>query len=142
MIVLETAALLHDFYVVLGQDGKNEIKSGRFARKYLYKLGFSDIICEGVARLILATTMPQRPKDNLEGLMCDADLSSLGSSDYLVWQDRLRREWSKSEDKAWYELQLRFLSGHKYHTPSAVRLLGEQKEKNLRAMEAKLGSYE
>lgn len=145
-LALEAGALLHDKYhdnlVAARGLGENEDKTARFATKYMYLVGFDLVTRQKTAKVIRATKMPQKPKDHLEELMCDADLYSLGSNQYMTWQDRLRREWGKEENLDWWKLQYNFLTNHRYHSEEARELWGEQKKRNIEKVMDKLKEYE
>jgi predicted metal-dependent HD superfamily phosphohydrolase len=131
LVMLRTAAWYHDVGFTV-QYAKNEPIAANIARENLPSFGYSveqiDIICG----CILATEVPQQPKNHLEKILCDADLDYLGREDFYMIAQSLRREWIEngiftSSLRRWYELQYKFMSGHRYHTVSAMALRQQTK---------------
>jgi hypothetical protein len=82
-----------------------------------------------------ATTKPQSPHTLLEKLLADADLDSLGRTDFLVQNQALRAELAAEghvmTDVEWYGSQLEFVQRHRYWTAAARRLRDKQKQHNI-----------
>lgn len=76
-----------------------------------------------VVELILATKIPQQPKNLLEKVLCDADLDYLGRNDFFTIGNALRDELIHfgviAGQDEWDKLQINFLSNHFYHTASS-----------------------
>ena len=144
MQLLLTAALLHD--IGFTETVKNhEEKSCEISKRILPSYGFNaaaiDIICE----LIMVTKLPQQAHTPLAEILCDADLYYLGTDHFFEYGDRLFREMTAlhtigSFDE-WDELQVRFLSSHRYFTSTANRLLYEKKLANLFTLKARMKHY-
>ena len=84
----------------------------------------------------MATAKDAKPANQLEKIIKDADLSSLGKKSYLKRAAELRAEWEKTcecqyTDKEWLELNIDFLSNHTYYTTEAKEKFEEQKQKNI-----------
>ncbi|MDP2908580.1 MAG: phosphohydrolase [Nanoarchaeota archaeon] len=135
--LLDTAALLHDVIVVPGA-GDNEEKSAELARKYLPSLGYSEAQAGRVYSIILATKMPQRPKDLLEQTICDADLDNLGRDDFFELGEKVREELKAPKSTEWCRNQLKFLKSHEYHTEAARKLRNPGKQQNIQKLEEML----
>ena len=62
----------------------------------------------------------------MEEIICDADLDYLGRDDFHDIADNLRRELRDhgkiKSDRMWDEIQVKFLTQHKYFTKSAIKL--------------------
>jgi hypothetical protein len=90
---------------------------------------------EHIARLIMATKLPQRPDSLLESIMCDADLDYLGREDFPTIAEFLYLELKAcgemNDRTRWNELQLSFLGAHQYHTQSSRKLRTNGLEKNI-----------
>jgi len=132
---LVAAALFHDTGFIWSYH-ENEIHASKYAEEELFRFGFPKEQIDQVSALILATTMPQRPQNKLEMILCDADLDYLGREDFFFTALRLHREWSENSGKKisfkdWYEKQREFMKSHNYFTNSAQRLRNEKKLKNL-----------
>lgn len=131
-IILMTAAWFHDIGFI-EQYRDNEPVAARIAAEVLPDMGFDEEQVKAVQGCILATSLPQKPKNLLEKLLCDADLDYLGRVDFYIIAQTLRREWYENNVytfslKTWYELQLKFISGHSYHTEVAQKLRKAQKQ--------------
>jgi len=136
--LLKTSALLHDVIFVPGSKD-NEERSAEFARQYLPKIGYSSEQTQRVGQLILATKMPQNPRDYLECLLCDADLNNLGREVFFELGEKLRLELGLPEGVKWYQQQLGFLQGHEYHTEIARKLRNSGKATNIQKLKKMLG---
>ena len=136
-LLLQTAALYHDVGYVETY-AEHEMAGARIASEELPELGYHPDQVQLVVNMIMATRMPQSPSTLLEGLMCDADLDSLGRPDFFVTSHRLRLELMDRglsvHVREWYERQLGFLSGHTYHTDVAEMLRQEGKQKNIQEL--------
>ncbi|HCN37093.1 MAG TPA: phosphohydrolase, partial [Bacteroidetes bacterium] len=75
------AALFHDTGYIVSKEG-HEIKSAEFAEEFLKSKNYPPEKIQKVKELILATTIPVSPKNLMEEVICDADLSHLGSKEY------------------------------------------------------------
>lgn len=134
-IMLLTAALFHDTGFLWAYEN-NEPFACEFAAKTLPEFGYNPLEVSTVCQLILSTTMPQRPENLLEEIICDADLDYIGREDFFLTALRLHREWSEYNDrkipfKAWYQKQRDFVEMHEFFTRSARLLRNEKKRKNL-----------
>lgn len=119
--ILKTAALFHDLgYLYLPVD--NEPAGADFARKTLPGYGCTQAQIEKICSLILATSLPQNPKNLEEQIICDADLQYLGTANSHEQADLLRKEISvygmSFTDREWLDYQISFLKKHHYFTNS------------------------
>ena len=132
---LLVAAWFHDTGYVAGSSG-HEQESIKIFTAFIKEFNRSESFTRKVTELIGATKMPTAPSDLMEGIMCDADMSHLGSADYEVCQELLRRELELSEeivmsDRDWVLKNIAFFRQHRYYTDHARLLWGEQKRLNL-----------
>ncbi|MCA9935827.1 MAG: HD domain-containing protein [Ardenticatenaceae bacterium] len=122
MILLRVAAAYHDVGFVYTTEG-HEIASAREAAQTLPQFGFSDRQIERVMGLIMATRLPQSPRNLLEEILADADLDVLGRDDFLIRNRQLRQEMANygqsMTDREWLHFQLEFLQEHTYFTAAA-----------------------
>lgn len=130
---LRKAAISHDYLVVPGRKD-NEERSARIISSYLFEIGDSEEEIERVSNLILATRLPQNPKNLAEAIICDADLDNLGREDCIELGEYVRMEAGIPREK-WYSAQLGFLKNHKYWTESERRLRDEGKMRNIEMLE-------
>lgn len=136
--LLEIGAAYHDIgHLRSSQD--HEAISIEIMTDALPRFGFSPADIERVAGLILATRMPQSPKNELEKLLADADLDVLGRSDFLDTSKALWRELTalgrNQNWTEWMESQLRFLRSHSYFTGTAKTLREQGKQQNIALLE-------
>ncbi|MDD2982139.1 MAG: adenylate/guanylate cyclase domain-containing protein [Crocinitomicaceae bacterium] len=141
LFLLKSAATYHDAGFV-EQYEHNEPIGARMAEEILPDYGYSPQHIEQIKELIFVTQIPHKPKNNLEEIMCDADLDYLGREDFHEIADRLRlelREHGKIDsDRAWDEIQVKFLTLHKYFTKTAKDMRDEKKAQNLKEIKERL----
>lgn len=139
--LLEVAAAFHDLGFTETY-ANHELVGTRIAAQVLPGLGFSGRQIETIMGMIMATRLPQSPRNLLEEILADADLDVLGRADFLSRNEALRQEWAnygrETPLEQWYEGQLAFLKNHTYFTPAARMLRNETKKKNIRILEEKL----
>ena len=132
--LLLTAALFHDVGY-LKTNFEHEAAGINLAVEKLPEFGFSTSQIEVISGIIMATKMPQNPKNILEQIMCDADLGSLGRNDCFILGLKVREELNNFDNnislKAWFEIQLKLLETHSYFTKSASKLLNNGKFQNI-----------
>ena len=137
-ILLRIGVLLHDIgYTVSIND--HELRGIEIAKKMMFEHGFSKDHIEIVKGLILSTRVPQKPKNMLEKMICDADLDYLGRPDFYKIGDLLYKEmkaYSNIENKNdWNKVQIKFLEAHKYHTDFARKNRQPHKEKRIKELQ-------
>lgn len=141
LYILKSAANYHDAGFVEQYD-HNEPIGARLAEEIMPHYGYTDEQIEMVKKLIYATEIPHNPQSKLEEIICDADLDYLGRSDFHEIADRLRRELKEhgkiDSDRQWDELQVKFLSAHKYFTETSKRLRNAKKAQNIEEIKARL----
>ncbi len=131
--MLCTAALFHDAGFLEGYDNHEEI-SCNIAIGCLSQFGYSEEEIKQVCRLIMATKLPQKPQDKLEAILCDADLSYLGTDKYFTIAESLYLELKQvgkvKNWEEWQKVQINFLEAHHYHSRTAVKLFTATKSHN------------
>lgn len=131
---LHVAAAFHDLgYIESPQN--HEAIGIYFLTVKLSELGFDSAEIDIITGMIEATRMPQSPRTELEALMADADLDSLGRDDFLqtskaLWQEQAALG-NVTEWRGWLRGQLRFLQTHRYFTPVARALRDDGKLRNV-----------
>ena len=80
----------------------------------------------------------------MEKIICDADLDYLGRDDFFEISDTLRLELKENNkvqsDRQWDEIQVKFLTMHRYFTTSSIQLRREKKMKHLKIIKEVFGS--
>jgi len=136
--LLEVSAAYHDIGQIHISYGHEAI-SVEIMAEALPRFGFSPQDIERVAEMIMATRMPQSPKNELERLLADADMDGLGRTDFLDTSKALWREnaaLGRTQSWAqWLETQLRFLRLHHYFTAPARALREDGKQHNIAMLE-------
>lgn len=134
LLLLLTAAWFHDLGYVENAV-HHELIGARMVAEVLPSFGYSQADVEVVRWAILATALPQSPRNLLEQILTDADLDVLGKTDFMKRNDDLRRElgfFGKGfSDEQWYRQQLNFIEGHQYFTAAAHTLRDPQKAINI-----------
>lgn len=133
-VLLVTAAFYHDIGFLKIRVG-HEDASIEMAREALPQYGYQPHQIDTIAGIIHATQLPQSPHNLLEQILADADLDALGRDDFFVRNQLLRQELDNygipaTEDE-WDEIQLSFLEGHHYFTPSAITLRGRGQSRHI-----------
>lgn len=141
LFLLKTAATYHDAGFVK-QYEKNEPIGAQMAQEILPNFGYTQEHIDRIKELIYVTQVPHQPKDKLEEIMCDADLDYLGRDDFHIIADRLRRELREhgkiASDRKWDEIQVSFLTQHRYFTKTSIETRRPKKLQNLQDIKDKL----
>ena len=133
MDVLNIAALFHDVGYIDSYEN-HEVESAARASTFLRSKNVKESIVKQVVESILATKMPQHPKDDISKILCDADLMNMTFDDYFEHIDLMRLEWEKtgkvklSKQQA-YKTSLDFFKKHRYHSAYGKEILQPAKEK-------------
>jgi predicted metal-dependent HD superfamily phosphohydrolase len=139
LILLKIAALYHDAGFTV-QDLEHEVVSCRIVQEELPKFGFGPDQVELICNMILATKIPQTPRNKLARILCDADLDYLGREDFLQIGAELFKEMKHygvlNTEREWNELQVRFLERHQYFTVTNKRVREPKKQEHLREVKA------
>ena len=137
LMLLRTAVCYHDIGFTQ-QRMNHEAISAQIAARILPHFGYCDDDIERVQGMIMATKLPQSPKNWLEKIIADADLDVLGRRDFRARNQALRDELTVSGvptiDLVWYGTQLQFMQKHRYFTNVARNIRGAQKERNITTM--------
>ena len=117
--LLSTAALWHDAGYINTYNGHEE-ESCVLAKKYLPEYGFTNNDISIVCGMIMATKVPQLPKNKLEEIIADADLEYLGTISAAEKAEQLFKELQSLTpsltEAAWHKMQITFIQTHHYFT--------------------------
>jgi predicted metal-dependent HD superfamily phosphohydrolase len=143
--IVQVAAWFHDTGYTKQEEGHEECGAQQ-AESFLrnYNIDEEEIIA--IKECILATKCPQMPKSKCAQVLCDADLYYLGTREFFTTSERLREEWLKMKgetfsEQEWLQLNINFLSKHRYHTDYGQQILNRRKEKNIKTLQQKLATY-
>ncbi len=134
LALLKTAALYHDSgFIVHGLD--HEQQGCVLVREHLPGFGYSASQIQRICDMIMATRIPQSPRNKLSRILCDADLDYLGRTDFKRIGDLLFAEMRTfgvlATELEWNQLQVRFLERHSYFTVTNKRLREPVKQQYL-----------
>lgn len=142
--LLEVAAYFHDSGFVNSYND-HETHGCNIAREVLPKFDFSDKDIEKICGMIMATKIPQNPKNQLEEIICDADLDYLGREDFYKIGNSLFKEFLAygvvKNEEDWNKLQVKFLESQHYFTDAANSARKEKKEKHLDEIKKIVATY-
>ncbi|MFH2095440.1 MAG: adenylate/guanylate cyclase domain-containing protein, partial [Bacteroidota bacterium] len=134
MLLLKTAALLHDTGFLIGFDDHEDL-SVKIARDTLSDYHYTEGQIATICGLIKATHPDSKPQTKLEEIMCDADLDYLGRTDYIPISQNLFRElFERGKVKTleeWHRMQIKFIENHRYYTKTAAKMREENKTRHL-----------
>lgn len=141
LFIIEAAAWFS--YLCYDRDPEQYQKqSARQAEKFLRKVPVREDLIKNIKSCILSTRFPQRPKNRMEQISCDAHMYHLGLNDYekrskLIRKELVlitRRKISKDE---WKQRDLELLQNHRFKTEYAKKMLGTQQQKNFESLTGK-----
>jgi len=135
LVILELAAWFHDTGYKHGCDN-HELSSAKMARRFLEEHEFEEEKIRRIEGCIMATRIPQSPKNLLEQVLCDADLHHLACDDYKMMSEKMHREMEeikgeKIQQADWNEMNFSFFNEHEYFTDYAKEHLQPIKEANM-----------
>ncbi|WP_298754555.1 Pycsar system effector family protein [uncultured Psychroserpens sp.] len=136
--ILLIAAWFHDTGFTKVIEG-HEKESAKIASDFLKSKQVEDDTIKAVANIILATQMTYEPKNELEGIIRDADCAHVSSKNYDEFASLLRKEWELTQDKFiskpdWVNDNISFLTNHTFYTNIAASKWEKRKGKNLASL--------
>ncbi|MEM8567029.1 MAG: HD domain-containing protein [Bacteroidota bacterium] len=136
LAIVNLAAWFHDLGYCLSHENHEQL-SAKLVRKILTPLGIDRQKISLICDLIMATRLPQTPKNLLEQVLCDADMSHLSQIDYPQSSLLLKSEIElihgiNYTDQEWNRKNIEFFNNHKYFTPFGKKILAPLKTENLK----------
>lgn len=143
--MLMISAWFHDVGMIY-QYNLHEEKSAEVCREFLIAQNYPHEKIEKVISMILSTSIPQKPNNLLEEIICDADLSYLGKKEFFSRSTLLREEWENMlgrylSEIDWLKINLEFLLQNKFHTKYAKETFDAQRKENINLIREKIESY-
>src|SRR5690606_35903402 len=96
---------------------------------------------DAIRGCILATKIPQSPKNILEEIVCDADLFHFGSDWFDVRNKLMRQEAGASgfpaDKEDWRKNTIKLMEEHHYHTEYGKNVLEQKKQQNIQSLKQK-----
>jgi predicted metal-dependent HD superfamily phosphohydrolase len=134
--ILLIAAWFHDIGYISGTAAGHEDVSIEKASEFLKNQRIDENITQKVISAISATRMPQSPLNEIEKILCDADLSHLATPDYSAKSQLLRQEREsllgiEVSKREWRRLNVEFLKNHQYFTYYGQEILEPKKQENI-----------
>ncbi len=135
LLLLKTAALFHDSGFIIGYQD-HEVLGIQIANEILPRYHYNESQIKIIGDLIYSTKMPYNPKNNLENIICDADLDYLGRTDYQnvsrdLYRELIQYNMIDKSEYDWNKLQMKFLKSHKYFTETNKKRRSYNKNKQL-----------
>ena len=130
---IKLAAWLHDVGYIW-EPARHEARGAEYATSILTEMKFPKSKISLITGMIMATKIPQSPKNLLEQIICDADLDYLGRDDYALNSNNLLQEielTKKLKTKEWFQIQEKFLKSHAYFTPTSQKSRNKSKQLTL-----------
>lgn len=145
LTLLKTAALYHDCGFTI--DNKEHEKIGcKIARDTLPGFHYTEEQIDRICSMIMATKIPQSPKNKMEQILCDADLDYLGRDDFYTIANSLFIELKNfqilQDIESWNRIQVSFLDNHQFFTPTNRGRRRPQKTKYLDELKTIVENYE
>ena len=143
--VVLSASWFHDLGYINGDPSGHEQRGTLIFKEFANALLIEDNLIAGVIGCILATTLPQKPVNLLESIVCDADLYHFGTTGFTQ-KDALMLEETQHRLKTdiplinWLNGSLRLLQSHQFCTEYCRNELASQKQANIRELEARIGA--
>uniref|UniRef100_UPI0040488F65 Pycsar system effector family protein n=1 Tax=Roseivirga sp. TaxID=1964215 RepID=UPI0040488F65 len=139
--IVAIAAWFHDTGYRSGCNN-HEKDSARIAEEFLTRQDYPTEKIAQVVGCIMATQMPQNPKNLMEEVLCDADLHHLACSDYGMMSEKMRLEIEhikghKINSEDWNQMNFRFFKDHEYFTAYGKEYLEPIKKQNLKEIKKK-----
>ncbi len=139
LLLLKIAALYHDSGFTIGRENHEEQSCGIVIQD-LKEIAFSESEISQICGMIMATRIPQRPKNKLENILADADLEYLGTDHFNFFSQKLYEEMKyfhpDLSPKQWLDIQINFISSHSFHTDYCRKYTEPGKIKNLEKIKA------
>lgn len=140
------AAYFHDtgyFEEALQHEAKGAALADQFLAEH--KVGME--VRDHVKSAILATKIPQRPENQIDKILCDADLFHLGLPNFRQKGKLMHKEVEliynkKISKQEWRKRDIQFMESHRYQTDYVILLLNDQKQANISKLKSKLTAQE
>ncbi len=143
-MLLKTAALFHDSGFTISNK-EHETLGCQLAKQYLPRYDYTANEIERICGMIMATKIPQSPKNFLEQILCDADLDYLGRDDFYTIGATLFEELKSynvlQTEEAWNNLQVNFLEKHAFFTRTNIRRRTPSKQRYLEELRKIVANY-
>tara|TARA_R110002012_G_scaffold124377_3_gene275475 strand:+ start:12143 stop:12754 length:612 start_codon:yes stop_codon:yes gene_type:complete len=137
------AGWLHDVGYWEGIAIEHEERGANFAQDFLMEFGLPEARIEVICSAIRATKVPQKPRNLMESIICDADLYHLSSDQFYEQTLLLKQEFEQLNNQSvdllgWLRNSEKFMKSHHYHSPYALKFLQPGKDENFQYLLSKI----
>jgi predicted metal-dependent HD superfamily phosphohydrolase len=144
--LVKIAAWMHDIGYLHRYLGHEQVGI-EIATTFLTEQGMEDRLVQKVATLIESTQLELEPRNILEQVIKDADLSNLAHPDALENSELIRHEWKvfcdrDFTDREWDVFNADFFEQHDYYTSYGKEVLEPRKQENLRKINKRIKERE
>ncbi|MGZ8559702.1 MAG: HD domain-containing protein [Chitinophagaceae bacterium] len=141
LLLMRIAALFHDTGF-LRTYKKHEEASCVILKEMIETGQLDESEIKIINGMIMATKIPQLPRNLPEKIICDADLDYLGRQDFEKISDSLKHEFLYygviTNEEEWNRLQVSFFESHCYLTDTSIHLRTPVKMKHLEMLKQNL----
>ncbi|NEU07907.1 phosphohydrolase [Flavihumibacter sp. R14] len=135
LFIIQAAAWFHEAGYA-DDPAHAEKKSARLAERLLTEISVNEEVIKSIRNCILASTLPQKPQNLLEEIVCDAVMSYLGSEDFSERSKLMRKEHTlltgkKISKDEWKRRNMELLQNHRFKTEYGKQLFENQQRQNL-----------
>lgn len=135
--LLSIAALWHDTGYIKTYKG-HEAEGCKLARQYLPEYGYTIDDIDKICGMIMATKIPQTPKNKLEEILADADLAYLGTTHANDLTQKMFKELNALNPlvtiEVWNKTEIDFLTAHRYFTGHCKKNMEPIKQAYLKSL--------
>lgn len=135
------AACFHDTGYFDGGYVDHELRGANLATSFLKEKGMDNEFINATRNCILATRLPQSPKNLLEEIVSDADMFHFGIDSFKTRNKLMRKEveafGGKVNKNEWLKNTIKLLEEHHYHTEYCRNLLEKKKQQNIEWLKSK-----
>lgn len=145
VLLLRTAALYHDSGFLISYDN-HEYFSCQIVEEILPQFEYNTAQILQITEMIKATKIPQSPHDLLAKILCDADLDYLGGTGYYPTVaslfEELKYYGKMTSADNWIQVQIDFLTKHRYFTQTNQKERSLEKEKRVNELRLSIRSFD
>lgn len=136
------AGWFHDIGYTVDK-AKHEDHSMAIAKKYLEGQNYNSAKTVQVLACINTTKLHEKPNNNLEEIVSDADFAHLSDTNYQAISETLRLEFANTNcgtysNEQWLQENIKIFNHHKYYTKHANLNWNPAKSENLKALHKQL----
>lgn len=144
MFILYAAAWFHDTGYLFAEPQYHEKESCLIMEEFMAEEDIDIRLTNKIKQCIMATKVLQNPQNKLGEIICDADVFHFGTKNFHENNQRAFEEYvlryGQIDRVEFNKTTIRMLKTHRFFTGYCRRLLNQQKEKNIIALEKKLCS--